>query len=281
MKKTLILLSVFILSACASFHQTLVDISGIERVEIEQDNYTRPQFYVEEFKFSKNSREIASASVPEEHLSNRQLYFLSFYKQYLTLGKLLNEKQMITSCPSFHNVMVNYQDELKAQVEDYTTEIDLSLVKKNERFVSYFPVLALPYTAKSDLYSYLVNEKWEDTDEHLLTALKNYYEIEKNELSTLCDTGVSPGYYVYENLVSYFKGDDSFHRTQDGLKALLKVPVIANMLILDNLKSQSYPKFKAQSRFEAWLMSRSNLAWFGEYRNSLLNNKTRQISANY
>lgn len=282
MKKITLALSSFLLLSCATVHQTLVDITEIERVDIEQEEYVRPQIYVEKFEFSKNSRSIASiAEVEVPELSNRQLYFLSFYKQFLTLGKAIGKDSELKACPSFHNVWLNHKKELHKDVEGLSDSIRLDFVKDNKKLLAKYPVLALPYSKKADLYTKLENNDWNDTDEYLQESLERYWEIEAKELATLCDTGVSPSYYVYENLVNYFKNDKSFHRTSDGLKALLKVPVIANMVILDNLRKANYPNFREANRFDNWLIQRSNLGWFKEYRDGVNYGRKVHLSANY
>ena len=269
--------------SCSTLHQSIVDITGIERVEIEQESYERPQLYVDDFKFSSNSRSIASVEMDtsDPKLSNRQLYFLSYYKQYLSLAKILGKKNAVQSCPSFHHVILENQKELERDTGTYSAQIDLEKVKTNQALIGKYPVLAVPYSTGGDLYSQLVRKDWAESDKHLTAALEYYHEIEKKEISELCDTGVSPGYYVYENLVSYFKNDRSFHRTKEGLKALLKVPVIANMVILDNLKIENYPNFSAQNNFDAWLIERSNLTWFKEYRDQVSYKRKEHVSANY
>lgn len=271
----------YLLLSCSTVHQAIDDITGIERVEIEQEKYTRPQLYVDNFKFSAKRAPASSVAIDVPELSNRQLYFLTFYKQYLMLGELIGKDSKVKACPSFHNVLLDYNKDLDRKKVKLTSAIKLDYVKENKKLLSKFPVLALPYSSRSDLFSRLERNDWEDSQSELMQALKHYHEIETKEIATLCDTGVSPSYYVYENLVSYFKNDQSFHRTRSGLKALLKVPVIANMVILDNLKQANYPKISGVNYFDNWLIERSNFAWFKEYRNEVNYGRKVYLSANY
>lgn len=285
MKTKLVLLaSVFTLS-CSSIHQSLLSFTGVERLDIEQKSYEKPQFYMDNFNFSKleNHRKTASVVMDSDsstnglsRLSNRQLYFLSFYKQYLTMGKILGKDNSIESCPSFHNIILEHSDQLEKSASQYSAQINLNHVKVQNELVTEYPVLAVPYSSSKDLFSKLIDNKWQDSNSLVTKALENYYEIERKELDVLCDRGVSPSYYIYENLVQYFKNDKSFHRTRAGLKALLKVSVISNMIILDNLMDENFSI--GENKFDNWLMQRSSITWIREYRSKLTHNRKSFVS---
>lgn len=276
MKYLLNICLVFSVTGCSS----LVEVDtpkfvNIERVEIDQDSYEKPQFYLDDFQFSQSSRSIASAypidgNETENNLSNRELYFLTFYKQFKTLGKILKIEESLNSCPSFHNVVLSNEQLLSRYEDAYSTEINLSSVKGKLDSVTKYPILAIPYSGSTDLFSVLLKNDFDQTTTHVKEALEYYYVSQKREIEALCDQGVSPGYYIFENLVSFFRNDQSFHKTKDGLKALLKVPVISNMIILDNLLKKDQNYFTLSStKFEYKLMQRSNVSWFQEYRENL------------
>lgn len=280
MQKILILAIILSVNSCSTLTSSIPILNGVEKVEIDQEENKRPEFYVEKFKFSKNYRKIAGLETSDLDLTNRQLYFLTYYKQYLTMGKILGKENTINSCPSFHHIYLEYKDKLEEYSDDYISKLNFNYVKRNNYLVTQYPVLSLPYSQSEDLYSTLIEENWEDSQTHFTHALEYYYGVEKQEIATLCDRGVSPGYYVYENLVQYFREKKDFHRTYAGLKALLKIPVMANMVILDNLSSPNYALTKTND-FDTWLMQRSNLAWFSEYRESLVQKRMIHISAKY
>lgn len=272
----------FSLIGCSSLvEMDSKELGAIERIKIDQDNYEKPQFYINEFKFSKASRSIASSapvdgSPIQSNLSNRQLYFLTFYKQYKTIGKILKVEDNFKSCPSFHNVVLDNQKSLNEFQDIYTFDVELSSLKTTREDVVHHPVLAIPYSQKTDLFSVLVKNNFENIPQNVEAALSHYYSSQKKEIETLCDTGVSPGYYIYENLVSYFKNDNEFHGTKDGLIALLKVPVISNMIIVDNLVSPDNKSFlSGASYFENSLLKRSSVTWFKQYRESVIRGRTK------
>lgn len=276
MKYFLNLCLVFSVIGCSSLVEIdSPELANIERVDIDQESYEKPQFYLDDFKFSQNSRSIASAHPIDRvetmnKLSNRELYFLTYYKQYKTIGKILNIENEMNSCPSFHNVMLSNKKEIGRINNIYSTDLDLQSIKGRLESVTKYPILAMPYSGSTDLFSVLVKNDFNQTATHVREALEHYYISQKKEIETLCDQGVSPGYYIFENLVSYFRNDKSFHKTKDGLKALLKVPVISNMIILDNLVTKDEDYFSSSSsELEFKLMKRSRVSWFQEYRENL------------
>lgn len=267
----------FSLIGCSSLvEMDSPELSHVERVQIDQSSYEKPQFYIKDFKFSKGSRSIASAapidgSETSVQLSNRQLYFLTFYKQYKTLGKILKQEDTLNSCPSFHNVVLGNEKSLEDFQNIYSLNVELKGLKTSREEVVNHPVLAIPYSSQTDLFSVLVKSNFEDVPRSVETALGHYYSTQKKEIETLCDTGVSPGYYIYENLVNYFKNDSDFHATKEGLMALLKVPVISNMIIVDNLVQADKEQFLSNtSQFENSLLQRSKVTWFKQYRESVI-----------
>ena len=251
------------------------ELTKVERVKIDQDSYDKPQFYIDDFKFSKTSRSIASAAPMEgfnvdKELSNRQLYFLTYFKQFKTLGKILGKKDEVKSCPSFHNVVLTHTKTLEKFENIYTFDVDLAKLKTAKEQVVNHPVVAMPYSSRTDLFSVLIKSDFENVPTKVEEALSHYYLSQKKEIEVLCDTGVSPGYYIYENLVNYFKNDTEFHGTREGLMALLKVPVISNMIIVDNLVKKDKEQFLSNTnQFENSLLKRSKVSWFRQYREKI------------
>jgi hypothetical protein len=255
----------------------------LERVNVTQKSYEKPDFYVGEIKNLKARRMIASVtktSAKLRKLSNRQIYFLTMYKQYNQLGSILGQDSTQKSCPSFHNVILEHQEALTVAPTKYTSKMSLAHLRGVPKLVSAYPVMALPYSNSEDLYSKLKSNNFAHGQEYLEDALNKYYKSQEKEISKLCDQGVSPGYYIYENLVTYFESDKSFHSTKAGLKALLKVPVLANMVILDNLKQESYALNKG-NKLENWLLERSNTSWFKNFIYELNENRNSHLSSNY
>jgi hypothetical protein len=273
---------IFTLTSCTS-GKSLLEIVGMDRMEIDQESYEKPEFFIGDYN-GKKGRSIASVAKKgpkvDKSLSNRQLYFLSSYSQYKTMKDLLKKEDAVTSCPSFHNLLLKYGKMESGSSKNYSLELNFEQVKSNQRNLSHFPILAVPYSEEKDLYSVLVDDNWKNSNIHIKTALNHYFKTSEKEIVELCDKGVSPGYYVYENLVTYFKKDKAFHRTKDGLKALLKVPVLANMVILDNLNRKDY-HFKEAKVFDKWLLARTNADWFDTFLKSLKEKRESRISTNF
>lgn len=267
-------------NSCSTTSPFLSQLGQVDKVDIDQSDYQRPELYVDNYTFSKNYRSIASVGSDNLDMTNRQLYFLTYYKQYLTMGHILGKKDTIKSCPSFHHIYLEHKDEMETVSAQYSSQLNFNEVKKDITNIAKYPVLSLPASSGNNLVTELVEDNWRRSGEHVQAALEHYYQIEKQEVELLCDRGVSPGYYVYENLVQYFQTESSFHRTQAGLKAILKLPVMANMLILDNLMRENYA-LNETNNFEKWLMTRSQLTWFTEYRENLVKKRKTLLSAKY
>ena len=62
--------------------------------------------------------------------------------------------------------------------------------------------------------------------------------------------------------------------------ALLKVPTLGNMIVLDNLSDSLYHFTKGNS-YDSWLLERSNANWFEQFREHLKSNRESRVSANY
>lgn len=271
------------LAACSSSKSTFT-IAGLERMTIDQESYEKPEFFIGEYR-AKQGRSIASLAPNklvqvDKSISNRQLYFLSSFSQYKLMSNVLKKKEVISSCPMFHNLILKYDGMEMESAKNYNLNVDLDQARLDKKQLSLFPILAVPYSNNKDLLTVLEENNWENTNYHVKVALNHYYKTSEKEIKDLCDKGVSPGYYVYENLVTYFKKDNDFHKTKDGLKALLKVPVLANMVILDNLNRKDY-HFKETQVFDRWLLTRTNANWFEHFLKNLKEKRESKISTNF
>jgi len=279
MKSNISFLSLLFLFSCASSNDFSQEVLDIKRVEIKQKSYTKPQVFVGDYKFSKrkNHRTIASlTSTPA--MTNREAYFLSFYKQHLTLAKTLRMQEEQVNCPSFHNLILEHKRALFKTKRNYSTDISLSNIASDYSQVSHHPVLAVPYSGSTDLFTRLHQTGFKDTKKDLTKALSHFYQQDKRELAQLCETGVSQNYYIYENLVTYFKNKPHFHRTKEGLLSILKVPVVSKMMILDNLTNEE--TYINSNPFDKWLVDKAGLSWIEEFRNDLKKKRSQQIGFN-
>ncbi len=281
MNKISAIVGLILLSSCST--SSLVNVKGVNRMALGQKNYEKPNFFmgsaIKEVLKPRTGRSIASVNIdkPDElaHLSNRQLYFLNTYQQFKALGKITGKGTDIKACPAFHDVLLKNDQSLKEN-SDYTLE-EYTVVRNNPENIYLYPVLATPYSDSQDLYSVLVENNWENSKEHTLNALTHFHKINKDELHELCDTGVSAGYFVYENLVTYFKADTSLYRTTEGVEALLKVPVVASLYITDSLRKNSF--WSQEAELIQSLFKRVNGDWFNQFRKEIQNRHHKVLSA--
>lgn len=265
-----ILASTFIFSSCSS--HKLVKVDGLKRVEISQDSYSKPQYYIKEFKPTKRktaTRSIASVkedSSSEEvfNLPNKKLYFFTLWQQYGEFNSLLGKNNNINSCPQFHNDLLEYESNLSKHEAYYSLNQDYTALKVNPKLIVNYPVMSLPYK-NTDLYSYINQTgSWDKASELVQEAITKHNKNNELELTKLCQNGNSGGYYIYENMVSYYTNNEDFQYSNQALPSILKVNTISNMYLLDSLVK---PKFKRGhiTTFQSALLNKLNVSWFKNY----------------
>lgn len=256
----------------------LLSPTGLDRLGIKQVEYVRPDFYIGELDFTKKvGRSIASVVQTQEKMSNRQIYFLSLYGQYKKMGALLGETKFQNSCPRFHNLLLEHKNIHVQNIDSYSMDIDFSAVSSDPHQLVNFPVLAVPYSSQQDLYTKLSSAGWKESKDITRKGMHNLFRQTKSEVAELCDRGVSDGYYVYENLVSYFSNQNKMTASKKSLKALLKVSVIANMIVLDNLKT-STSGIDSNIAYESLVLQRSKSNWLRGYMYSLTEKREARMS---
>ncbi|MBC77470.1 MAG: hypothetical protein CME64_15815 [Halobacteriovoraceae bacterium] len=256
--KSVSLLFCLVLASCASKAPNMLE-SKFKRVVFEQDSYEKPQFFYAELSNIRASRSIAS--VAENSLSNKEAYFLGMYKQKIKMEKVLGLSQSNKNyCPAFHNHLLNYKKKLKAASESFSLSKDWKSLADSAQVLSN-PMLALPVDSETDLLTYIREESYVDT-ETVRETFENYYKITKKEVKDLCETGASEGYFVFRNYSKYYSSDRSFNRSEDALKALLKVTPVTNYYLLDSIKvgGASGPDY-----FERQMFNKLNAQWFKGY----------------
>ena len=256
----------FIMVSCA-LRPDLDVVQKLERVSLDQKEYRGPDFFIKpDVQSMLQGR--SPASIPNKkntysNLSNRQVYFLTLYNQYQLMKKVSGLNSHNKSCPAFHDLLLKNQDAVRTNEVSVLSK-DYKVVHTDPTQVVYYPAMALPYSNSSDLYTALNQNDWENVEDYLKHALVNYTQNISTEVAQLCDKGVSKGYYLYENVVTYFKNDRSFHKTKKGIQAMLKIPVFANLVLLDHLKSEVAHQELGQN-----LLGRGELLWFNSYREAV------------
>lgn len=245
MQRVLFLL-IFILS-CASSVEKKVNLKS---VSIPDKNFS---VYYQDHFIKNRSRSIASVSY--ESLSIENKYFLTLYNQFNRINKITNSNISIKACPQFHHQLVTAKKE-KVRTIPFSS-INFHIYKENPKSLIHNPSLGLNYG--SDLvYSYLSKKNmWSKANKVVKVALKKHNESNLREIKELCESGFSKGFYAYQNMVKFYN-HKSFSYSKRSMPAFLKIPVLANILVLSNY-SQNY------SVYEQEVLSSLNIDWFKDY----------------
>lgn len=185
-----------------------------------------------------NATNRAPASInleAEEEKSTRRVYFSSLYHQYLTLGTHLEKKNNIEFCPQFHH------DKIEA---DSFNVPKITLYKKNHvgtEGQNFFPELAF--------------------DRRF--SLKNYHQLIKNEIDTLCEEGVSDNFYKFDNLVTHYAAKKSFHMSNAAMESVLKIPIFANFYLIKMIENPNVVNFSYPN--EKLFIDMTRTHWFDHY----------------
>lgn len=249
--------------ACISCSSTKVfNSKDIKFVNVTSKENRSPVFY-KEYKIKKTGRVIASIDTSndtsKEKLSDKNAYFLSLYSQYKSLVKLTKQQNELNVCPQFHHEIlsanVSVRDLRSIVSEDYKS------LMKNPYAVVSNPSLSLNYRGQN-VYSYLEKRNmWNKAHSVVKSALIEHNKLNLSELNQLCEEGSSEGFYAYKNMVSFYS-TNNFANSSKSMPAFLKIPVLANMLILNNYS-------KSVSVYEKDLISSLNISWFSNYLDDL------------
>lgn len=200
------------------------------------------------------NRSIASVDV-EKSLSDKNMYFLSLYSQYKTIAKLTQTTAASFICPQFHNEILNTT--IKANDVVNVLNSKPQSLMRNPYAVVKNPSLSLNYKG-TNVYDYLNSKNiWNKANKVIIKALTGHNDLNLKELNQLCESGSSEGFYAFKNMVSYYS-TNSFAYSHQSMPAFLKIPVVANILILNNYS-------KAISPFEKEVINSLNISWFSSY----------------
>lgn len=214
--------------------------------------------------------------------SNRKIYFLALLSQYYelkSLGKI--ESPEVTICPSFHTDVVNNVQIIKKSTKhtlDFSQlKYDFSkVISKEADYLSLYPELSLPLTSDHSHPAVAdgINEKTSGKfPEFFKTGYSVHVAKTYKELSDLCEKGQTDNYYVFENLMTYFKSHPDFKDDSKAMKAILKSTIFANMALIKSLNMQIEQERKVASlenkvdynSFEEEILSRLEASWVRNY----------------
>lgn len=192
---------------------------------------------VEEMQKSQSRSPASIELVEKEGKSARRVYFTALYHQYLTLTDHLDEKSEVTSCPQFHHDKV---------------ETDAAVIPK----MSIFKNIKVESSDKGFFPELAFTKKF---------SLKDHHSDIKNEISVLCEEGVSDNYYKFDNLITHYASKRSFHQRPDSMKSVLKIPVFANYYLLKMLQGSQNISFVHPEERKVITMTQTH--WFERYVN--------------
>lgn len=217
---------------------------------------------VKDYKVESPSRKIASTS-KFENLGNREIYFSHLYSQYKHFQNLTGKGDEIKSCPAFHQVLLstNIKNDLK---EEWLIYSDQEAIK-GKNSLAFYPELNLPIK-NGKVVDYVTSK---NSQSLILEALTEYNKNNEEELLTLCETGFSSNYYIYENIVSYYSQDKAFITSDKAMEAFVKVPLVANAILLDRL--QRNKAHGDELALEESSLNRLGATWFRGYLYTLHN----------
>jgi hypothetical protein len=222
MKKMSLILFCLVFGSCSHLESTSKELSFPYAAELLE-------------KVQKNhSRKPASLSVSDiSSKSPRRVYFSALYQQYMTMKDLLGHKNDLEFCPQFHH------DKIK---------IDSGFVPK----MSLFSSNELDENKKDYFPEVIFNKDF---------SLKDYHQTMKEEILTLCEDGVSDNFYKFDNLVTHYSGNPSFHKDPKAMASVLKIPVFANFYLIKMLEMPGFETYASESAF----IDLSKTHWFETY----------------
>jgi hypothetical protein len=182
------------------------------------------------------TRAPASLEVSDiEGKSPRRVYFSALYHQYLTLGQHLGRRPDLNSCPQFHH------DRLETEAGFLPAFSPLKQAVVDDEGRNFFPETVFG----KDL------------------SLLDYYSSISQEISVLCEEGLSDNYYKFDNLITHYAGKKDFHRRPEAMRAVLKIPVFANYYLLKMLQAPHTLAFIHPE--EKRVISMTQTQWFKRY----------------
>ena len=193
----------------------------------------------------------------QKKTSLRRVYFKALYDQYLRWNQAQEGMNPLSSCPQYHHDKLTVEETYQAQkafvtpVSSYPSKEELmshpewflSLKKKGKK------MRAFEWGQKEKANPQVAMNK----------AIKGQWKNLEQELTVMCEEGVSENFFKIENIVTYFSNREDFDSGVKGLKAFMKIPVFANILIENSVTHASASDIEL-SRFEDELLNYAS-AW--------------------
>jgi hypothetical protein len=176
-------------------------------------------------------------------LSDKSIYFLTLHNQYQELGSFVPQRvPQVESCPRFHTALVDTPPASFANKKINYEKVDIHSEALSH--LALYPELALPVRDGAhydSLKTLLTKEthKIKSFGPLLLSAVQLRLSDIHQELESLCQTGQSPNYYIYDNLISYHADQIATEKNTKTMKILLKTNLFVNTAIIKSMHNYS------------------------------------------
>ncbi len=237
-----------VLGACSSYRAPESIESKMARYESKEKLENNIQIEAIQYKYRGRS----IASTPDDQmkeryyskLSHRSVYFLTLHNQYRELASFLpQEVSQVEICPAFHTALVDTPP--TSFTHKNINYQKLALAPHALENAALYPELSLSVNDGvqfNSLQNILTQEPYKKSQfgEILLSAVELHLSQIRQELETLCQSGQSANYHIYENLLTYYGEKISAQKDSETMKMLLKTNLFVNTALINSL--QQYQK---------------------------------------
>ncbi len=260
------------------FQGRSLDVNPVPRFVIDEKSFDEKKLAKTDTESKKQaSRMPANSNENEATLySNKKLYFLTLLSQYEKLSAILpTDSKEIKQCPMFHTNFLDYKESYpaltKASVSDWKKRVEFLMRKNSLQDKPLYMQLPIKMSRNSETVIDSMTKN-KETDELILEALTLHAQKNYQELSLLCEYGVSENYYTYENLSSYIKTYQKLTPSHYNLTTLYKISIFSNEALLKSIEykeagaSRSIASFNQSSPLKE-VAQRFDISWFISYLN--------------
>jgi len=206
--------------------------TGMPNYPLSEEVFARAQ-KVQERAPASTDQELADEIEKAEHKpSLRRLYVRALYQQWQDVAHAASGEAKLKSCPQYHHDKT-VMDEGKSETNSFVVG-----AKPAAEHLPYYPEWALNVKTATG-----ARPVWTAGGKKLVSrALKSHAVKLNRELKVLCEEGTSDSYFRLENMVTYIADKPEFQQ-QEGLRALLKIPVFSTMLLVKSVQGGPQVRF--------------------------------------
>ena len=239
MTKYLIIVVALIGSSCSSYtFKEMESISSkMSRFQPKhRDNFSVPRIPVKGkviaqlqtvSRFPASVTSHSPISSLAKRMNNKNLYFATLLEQYRDLQQYSEQRSpAIKSCPHFHSTLLHLKEQ-NSQIA-YTPLNYTTRNSSKSTPVEFFLPISFDSTGAK-----VIDFPTTQRVSYLKKAINIHLQKMHKELQTMCQTGSSDSYYVFENLA---QSEVNLRRpSKQAASILLKMPIFTNELLLNSL----------------------------------------------